>query len=48
MALEKYIPTIVASHSGKELGRFSSALVKEDIGNWLDQLEEYIKTYPEA
>lgn len=43
----KYIPTIVVSHSGKELGRFSSALTKTDIDNWLDQLEKYIKTYPE-
>lgn len=39
----KYIPTIVVSYSGKELGRFSSALAKKDIDNWLDQLVEYIK-----
>lgn len=38
----KYIPTIVVSYLDKELGRFSSALAKKDIDNWLDQLEEYI------
>jgi thioredoxin-like negative regulator of GroEL len=41
----KFIPTVVVSHGDRELGRFSSALAKKAIDNWLDQLEEYIKTY---
>lgn len=44
----KYVPTIVVSYAGKELGRFSSALAKKDIDGWLDQLDEYIKEYLEV
>jgi thioredoxin-like negative regulator of GroEL len=41
----KFIPTMVVSHGDRELGRFSSALAKKTIDTWLDQLEDYIKTY---
>ncbi len=44
----KYIPTVVVSHRGEELGRFSSALAKKDILGWIDQLQDYIKDYLEA
>ncbi|MFF2912356.1 thioredoxin family protein [Paenibacillus sp. NPDC057934] len=43
----KYIPTVVVKHGERELGRFSSALAKKVIDNWIDQLEEYIKTHLE-
>ncbi|ALA07199.1 putative thioredoxin [Brevibacillus phage SecTim467] len=41
----KFIPTVVVMYDEKELGRFSSALAKKAIDSWLDQLEDYIKTY---
>ncbi|MFF2889480.1 thioredoxin family protein [Paenibacillus sp. NPDC057967] len=41
----KYIPTVVVSHGERELGRFSSALAKKAIDNWLDQLDEYTKKH---
>ncbi|WP_082219096.1 thioredoxin family protein [Paenibacillus sp. VT-400] len=40
-----FIPTMIVSHGGRELGRFSSALEKKTISIWLDQLDEYIKTH---
>ncbi|MHA7967021.1 thioredoxin family protein [Paenibacillus sp. CAU 1782] len=41
----KFIPTVVVLFGNKELGRFSSALAKKDIDNWLHQLNEYISGY---
>lgn len=41
----KFIPTIVVTYGEIELGRFSSALSKNTIDNWLDQLEDYINTF---
>ncbi|MWV43059.1 hypothetical protein GRF59_05400 [Paenibacillus sp. HJL G12] len=41
----KFIPTVIVNHGERELGRFSSALDKKIIDEWLDQLEEYTNTY---
>lgn len=41
----KYVPTVFVSHGGDELGVFTSALDKEAIDRWLDQLEDYIETH---
>lgn len=43
----KFIPTVIVSHRRGELGRFSSALGKKAIDNWLNQLEDYIKQHLE-
>jgi thioredoxin-like negative regulator of GroEL len=42
-----FIPTVIVSHGGRELGRFSSALAKKVIDNWFNQLEDYIKQHLE-
>ncbi len=41
----KFIPTVVVAYKGQELGRFSSALAKKTIDQWLDQLDEYITVH---
>ncbi|TPG67921.1 thioredoxin [Brevibacillus laterosporus] len=37
-----YVPTVIISHQGSEIGRFTSALSKSVIEKYLDELQVYI------
>ncbi|CCF16601.1 hypothetical protein BLGI_4570 [Brevibacillus laterosporus GI-9] len=40
-----YVPLVIISYDGSEVGRFTSALSKSVIDNYLDELQQYIDDY---
>ncbi|AIG26429.1 hypothetical protein [Brevibacillus laterosporus] len=40
-----YVPLVIISYRGSEVGRFTSALSKSVIDNYLDELQQYIDDY---
>ncbi|MCR8982857.1 thioredoxin family protein [Brevibacillus laterosporus] len=40
-----YVPTLIISYQGIEIGRFTSALSKSVIDNYLDELQDYINEH---